>query len=119
MVKMFLGIDESLVGRYFELSVHALDAFLRVEVEHAQHGHVGQEVHGIHCWVLYITTACDCIIGLLRFVTSPFPDNTNLFVKPNEQRQSREDLSDAMARKGRMKSKEQHSPLTFIHSLLL
>ena len=28
----------------------------------------------------------------------------NLFVKPNEQRQSREDLSDAMARKGRMKS---------------
>ena len=27
-----------------------------------------------------------------------------LFVKPNEQRQSREDLSDAMARKGRMKS---------------
>ena len=29
---------------------------------------------------------------------------TNLFVKPNEQRQSREDLSDAMARKGRMKS---------------
>ena len=27
----------------------------------------------------------------------------NLFVKPNEQRQSREDLSDAMARKGWMK----------------
>ena len=27
---------------------------------------------------------------------------TNLFVKPNEQRQSREDLSDAMARKGRI-----------------
>ena len=28
---------------------------------------------------------------------------TNLFVKPNAQRQSREDLIDAMARKGRMK----------------
>ena len=28
----------------------------------------------------------------------------NLFVKPNELAQSREDLSDAMARKGRMKS---------------
>ena len=28
----------------------------------------------------------------------------NLFVKPNEQRQSREDLSDAMVRKGRMES---------------
>ena len=27
---------------------------------------------------------------------------TNLFDKPNEQRQSREDLSDAMARKGRI-----------------
>ena len=34
---------------------------------------------------------------------------TNLFVKPNAQRQSREDLSDAMARKGRMKFNEKDS----------
>ena len=34
----------------------------------------------------------------------------NLFVKPNEQRQSREDLSDAMARKGRMKFNVIYTP---------
>ena len=34
---------------------------------------------------------------------------TNLFVKPNAQRQSLEDLSDAMARKGRMKFNEKDS----------
>ena len=39
---------------------------------------------------------------------------TNLFVKPNEQRQSREDLSDAMARKGRMKSNECVSATGFV-----